>query len=175
MENEIWKDIEGYEGYQVSNMGRVKSLNYNHTGKEKIKKQLKLPNGYLQVNLWKNRKRKQFLVHRLVACAFIPNPLNLPQVNHRNERKTENFVENLEWCDRKYNCNYGTRNQRVVEKNSKPVIQYDQDGNFIREWPSTQEIERSLGYSHTGISFCCCGKYKQAYGYIWRYKEKEVA
>lgn len=172
---EEWRNIEGYENYQVSNLGRVKSLNYNHTGKEQILKPRKDHNGYLQVSLSKNRKQKWYLVHRLVAKAFIPNPLNLPDCNHRSEMKTENFVENLEWCDRKYNINYGSRNKIVAEKCingkcSKTVLQYDKEGNFIREWPSGWEVQRQTGYLRGNISLCCSGKYKQAYGYVWKYK-----
>ena len=113
---EIWKDIEGYENlYQVSNLGRVKSLNYNHTGKEKIMK-AKKDKGYLRVQLYKDGKPKFYSVHRLVATSFLPNPNNLSQVNHIDEDKSNNIVDNLEWCSAKYNSNYGTRIQRIVEK-----------------------------------------------------------
>lgn len=120
---EIWKDIEGYEGlYQISNLGRVKSLEkYVNTAiknntkvkrKEQILKQYN-KNGYLQVTLTHNNKRKYFGVHRLVANAFIPNLNNYPQVNHKDENTLNNCVDNLEWCTAKYNCNYGTRNSRI--------------------------------------------------------------
>ena len=114
---EIWKDIKGYEGlYQVSNLGRVKSFNYMNTGKEKIKtptlqkKYTMKQGGYLQTTLYKNNKSKTVLVHRLVAEAFIPNPDNLPQVNHKDYNKTNNCVENLEWCSAKYNSNHKRNN-----------------------------------------------------------------
>lgn len=122
---EIWKDIRDYEGlYQISNNGNVKSLgrwvNYKNKGKKwqegKILKPLVKKGGYLHVGLWKNGKVKFFIVHRLVAQAFIPNPNNLPQVNHKDENKENNVVKNLEYCDAKYNSNYGTRNKRVAEK-----------------------------------------------------------
>lgn len=113
---EIWKDIKGYEGlYQISNLGRVKSLNYKRTGIEEILKSKKMRNGYLRITLNKNGKYKTFAVHRLVAEAFINNPNNLPEVNHKDEDKQNNCVWNLEYCDRRYNVNYGTRNKRVSE------------------------------------------------------------
>lgn len=112
---EIWKDIKGYEGkYQVSNYGSVKTLNYRRTGTARLLIP-KNDKGYLAVGLYKNGKRKMFLIHRLVAEAFIPNPENLPQVNHIDEDKTNNYVENLEWCTQSYNNNYGTRLKRVSE------------------------------------------------------------
>ena len=121
---EIWKDIKGYEGlYQVSNTGKVKSLEklkWNGRGYQKLPERImkgkKCGRGYLQVRLFKDGKSKNYYLHRLVAVAFIPNPDNLPQVNHRNEIKTDNCVDNLEWCDAKYNSNYGTKNQRIAEK-----------------------------------------------------------
>lgn len=107
---EEWKDVPNYEGlYQVSNLGRIKSLrDKNGKAREKILK-LKLSKfGYYQICLCKNGKQKWYFVHRLVALAFIPNPNNLPQINHIDENKTNNYVENLEWCTSKYNSNYGT-------------------------------------------------------------------
>lgn len=116
---EEWKDIKGYEGlYQVSNLGRVRSLSryVKHRTiyilKGKLLKQRTRGKGYLAVTLCKNSKLKHYYVHRLVAEAFIPNPNNLPQVNHKDENKSNNCVDNLEWCDDKYNTNYGTRNER---------------------------------------------------------------
>ena len=167
METEIWKDIEGYDGmYQVSNLGRVKSFKQ---GKERIMKPVYDTYGYLQVGLSKNGKQKFCSIHRLVAQAFIPNPDNLPEINHKDENKENNSVENLEWCDKKYNNNYGTRNQRVAEKLSKPVFQYTKDGKFVREWKSTKDVQRNLGYYHSLISECCNGKRKSAYGFLWKY------
>ena len=173
MNNKVWKDIEGYEGlYKISDKGRVKSLKQ---GKEKILKPLCDRLGYLFINLYKNGDMKKCLIHRLVAQAFIPNTNSLPQVNHKDEDKTNNKVENLEWCSAKYNNSFGTRIQRVAEKmtngkTSKPVLQYTKDGKFVKEWKSTHDIERNLGYDHSLISACCRGKYKSAYGYVWKYK-----
>lgn len=174
---EIWKDIEGYEGlYQVSNWGRVRSLWF---GKEKMLQPVKHKNGYLFVSLG---RKKTISIHRLVAEAFIPNPDNLPQVNHRDENKENNNVDNLEWCDSKYNNNYGTHNKRVSDtqindqNKSKKVIQFSKTGEFIREWPSTNECGRN-GFNQGHVAACCRGntKLKTYKGYIWKYKEeKEV-
>lgn len=172
---EIWKDIPGFEGlYQVSNFGRIKSLNYRKTGKEHILKFGKNPKGYSRTTLFKNGETRYYLTHRLVAQAFIPNPDNLPEINHKNEIKTDNRVENLEWCTNQYNINYGTRNKRRSETLtngacSKPVAQYTIDGEFIKEWPSMQEVERQTGYLHQNISKCCMGKYKTSHNYVWKY------
>ena len=169
--NEIWKDIEGYEGlYQISNLGRVKSLGNNKTRKEKILKSSKNTNGYLLVNLHKEGKQKHYYIHRLVVIAFIPNPDNLSQVNHINEDKTDNRVENLEWCDSKYNLNYGTR----TEKTQKPILQFNLDGKFIKKWDSAIQVERELGFNQGNIGKCCKGKIKSAYGFKWRYHQKSL-
>ena len=106
MKDEIWKDVVGFEGlYQVSNLGRVKSLNYKRTGKAKIMKPYKTKKGYLRIYLTKNNKIFRFRLHRLVAFAFLENPNNFDQINHKNEIKTDCRVLNLEWCDANYNCN----------------------------------------------------------------------
>ena len=157
--------------YQVSNTGNVKSF-YNGNGQ--ILKSIKVSDGYTQVCLCKEGKQKRYLIHRLVAQAFLDNPYNLPQVNHKDENKTNNKVDNLEWCDYNYNINFGTRNQQVSDKMtngklSKIVYQYSLDGELIKEWPSTNEIQRQLGYNQGNISKCCLGKCKTAYRYIWKY------
>ena len=111
--DEVFRPIEGYERlYEVSNMGRVRSLKY---GKKKILKPVMTKFGYLRVGLHKEGKQKLFFVHRLVTQAFIPNPEGLPQINHIDEDKTNNVVDNLEWCDHRYNMNYGTRIERSVQ------------------------------------------------------------
>lgn len=182
MKKEIWKPVKDYEGlYEVSNYGNVKSLNRVETvgkliriRKERILKPCVNSKGYLQVGLCKNGKITNKLIHRLVAEAFIPNTDNLQQVNHKGENKQNNCVWQLEWCTNKYNSNYGTRNERIRKRNtngklSKPVSQYTLDGNYIKEFSSTMEVQRQLGYAQANISLCCNGKYKHAYGYKWKY------
>lgn len=141
MENiEIWKSLDflGYPNYKVSNFGRVKSLNYKCSGKEKILKLVKNKLGYIQITLSKEGERKNFQVHKLVALAFLKNTYNLPMINHKDENPLNNHVDNLEWCTAKHNANYGTRNERVSKTsktkkiNCKSILQYTLDGNFIR-------------------------------------------
>ena len=170
MKKEYWKIIKGYENYMISSLGRIKIINYRNTGKERIMKPQLKKNGYLDIGLNKNGIQKRFLIHRLVAEAFIPNPDNLPQVNHKDENKLNNAVENLEWCDAKYNVNYGTALTRRTIKKSKIVYQYDLKGNFIREWSSTMECGRN-GYNQGSVSACCRGKRKYHKDCIWKYKE----
>lgn len=159
---EEWKNIDGFEGYQVSNFGRVKSLANNKSRKEKILKTKKRNNGYLEVSLNKDGKQYFRLIHRLVCAAFVKNPDNLPQVNHIDENKENNNVDNLEWCTPQYNVDYSK---------SKQVNQYDLNGNYIKTWKSVKEIERQLGYSQGNITQCCNGKRKSAYNYYWRYND----
>lgn len=182
-EVEVWKDIKGYEGlYQVSSLGRVRSLDryINCNGGKGFKKGIILKprisyKGYLRVGLSRNRKSKHYLLHRLIASTFLPNPHNLPCVNHKDENKINNVVSNLEWCSYKYNSNYGTNRKRISEKItnniklSKAVNQFTKDGVFIKTFPSTKEVERQLGYYHSHISLCCLGKAKTSHGYIWRF------
>ena len=180
---EEWKDIIGFEGlYQVSNLGRIKSLRDNHNNpREKILKP-QLTKGYYWISLWKNGKRKMYLIHRLVALAFIPNPMNLPQVNHIDENKTNNCADNLEWCDCKYNINFGNRNKLAGDKLkdiflnredcSKPILQLDLDGNIVNEYPSIHEAERQTGFKNQNICNCLKGKRKTCGGFIWKYKTK---
>ena len=166
---EIWKDIEGFEGlYQVSNLGKVKSLNFNHTKKEKILKLQSGKYGYLLVSLCKEGKGKTYQVHRLVAQAFIPNLENKPQVNHKDEDKTNNKVENLEWVTSKENCNYRTRNERMANSKSKPIYGINIKTNEKIEFLSTMEAERN-GFDASNIVHCLKGKRKSHKGYKWYY------
>lgn len=175
---EIWKDVEGYEKlYQVSNLGRVKSLGNGGSKNSKFSSEriLKLKSnkvtGYLYVRLSKDGKQKHYSIHRLVALAFLPNPNNFPQINHKDEDKKNNTLQNLEWCSAEYNNNYGTHNKRMVvsltnyPSKSKKVLCIETN----KVYPSTRQIERELGFANGNISAACNGKRKSAYGYTWRY------
>ena len=174
---ETWRAIAGYEGlYEVSDLGRIKSLGNNKFRKEKILKPGKNNWGYLQVCLCKDCHTKRLLVHRLVAEAFIPNPNNLETINHKDEDKTNNVASNLEWMSIKDNINYGTHNKRVSEARlnhpafSKKVQMFDKKtGELLATFPSTNEAGRVTGIANQSISKCCNGKYKSAGGYIWGY------
>ena len=165
---EIWKDIEGYKGYQVSNLGRIKSLNYRGTGKEAILFQTQNKSGYMQTMLCKDGKQKACRVHRLVAQAFVPNYGNLPEVNHIDENKQNNTADNLEWCDRIYNVRYGTGIQRARAQLAKPVEQLTLDGEVVGRWESTREAERN-GFNSSAICAVCKGKKHSYKGFLWRY------
>ena len=198
---EIWKPVVGYEElYEVSNFGRVRSLDRidsnNHPLKGVILKPYISNSGYLLVGLYKQQKRDRKLLHRLVAEAFIPNPENKPEIDHINTIKIDNTVflnedgsvnydkTNLRWTTRKENINnpltktkmrinarkpskgkYGKKHHR-----SKPIIQYDKEGNFIKEWECANDVERVLGISNKHIGSVCLGKRKSCGGYIWKYK-----
>lgn len=168
--NEIYIDIECYSCYQISNLGNVRSVKL---GKIKILKQHKLPKGYRQVTLYDDQGiPKRFYVHRLVAKAFIPNPDNLPIVNHKDENPSNNCVDNLEWCTQSHNCRWDDvhikRGLHHRNNNqSKKVFQYTLDGEFVKEWPSCKEVERQLGFENTRISACSNGNQMQSYGFMW--------
>lgn len=164
---EIWKDIEGYEGYyQVSNQGRVRSVdryvNSKH-GKRLSKGQIirSSPNvdGYLCLTLSKDNHQSFVRVNRLVAEAFIDNPDGLPVINHIDRNKMNNNVDNLEWCTVEYNTRYSS---------AKAIVQYDKNGNFIREWDAISNAHRVLGINLSNIAQCCRGLRASAGGYIWR-------
>ena len=176
-DEEIWKDIR--KGYQASNKGRTRSLDryVERNGrlmfvKGRILKQCLNRDGYPIVTLHDNGKRKYKYVHQLVWEAFngkIPEGM---EINHISECKTDNSLSNLNLLSHRANVNWGTRNERTGKALSKSVAQKSLDGEVIKIWPSTMEIQRELGYSHRNICSCCNGKRKTAYGYIWQYEEK---
>lgn len=167
------KRIKDFENYYIYSDGRVQNCNTNHFLKYTSDKR-----GYLKVRLYKDKHQYTFLVHRLVALAFLPNPNNYPQVNHKDENKHNNDISNLEWCTVKYNANYGTRNERIREKlkqnailpdNRIKVNMYTLDGIFVRQFNSLKEAKIFLNkpITEAHISQCCNGIRKTAYGYKW--------
>lgn len=166
MEN--WKVINDFQAYEVSDYGRIRRCYKN--GKIVIMKPWFNKQGYLQVHLCKNGKHHPKTIHRLVALHFIDNPDNLPQVNHKDECKTNNCVTNLEWCTSQYNLTYGTRIQKAAKTCYKPIKQYDLDGNFIRRWDSITEAAKQLMISQGNLSSCLKGKFKTMGGYKWSYE-----
>ena len=182
---EIWKDIKGYEGlYQVSNLGRVKRTNPGNrvVSADGTLKPTRRQHGYLGVMLYgkgghATRGFKHCSVHRLVAEAFIPNPNGYAEVNHIDEDKTNNRVDNLEWVTHQQNCVHGTLPKRKSEwstngKQSKAIVQYTLNGEFVARYPSLAEVERQTGFGKGNI--CRCAQhhhaYSHAYGYVWRYE-----
>ena len=148
------KDVVGYENiYGITSCGKV----YSYKSKKFLKSR-PTRSGYFQVTLMKNGERKTCYVHRLLAEAYIPNPNNLPQVDHIDNDKTHNYVNNLQWIT--------SRDNNRKSKN-KPILQYTLEGEFVREWPCANDVGRA---AQTNIWYCLSGKYKQAYGYIWKYK-----
>lgn len=164
MSQEIWKDVPGYEGfYKISSKGRLYSIKKNKILKPYTNKQ-----GYRCIGLQHDNNIYYTSIHRLVAKAFIPNPDNLPQVNHKDENPSNNNVDNLEWCTSQYNINYGNRNNKISAK-AQPVSQYTKDHVFIAEYPSIPYIAKHFNYDYSFLYKCCKGVRKYAYGYIWEY------
>ena len=168
---EHWKDIKGYEGrYQVSNLGRVKSLPVQTATKffkGEVLTLMRHKGGYCLVNL----SRKTFYVHRLVAEAFVENPNGYKCVNHKDEDKSNNSAENLEWCTTKYNNNYGTRNKRISQNSGRPIIQYGLDGSVIKKWSSIEKAANHYGVKRTTICGACAGRQHTSCGYVWRHED----
>ena len=174
-----------YEGlYQVSNLGRIMSLNYRNTGRAELMEPSKNKGGYFQVCLSKNKETKKCYVHRLVAQTFLPNPENKPCINHKIEGKKGKKINmvifnedgtvdekrsTIEWATYEENNNYATRNERIAKTMSKKVLQLSLTGELIREWKSTIECGRN-GFNQGNIVSCCNGKRKSAYGYHWEYE-----
>lgn len=178
-EGEIWKDVVGYEGnYKVSNFGRVKALkryytNSNQQTTEKIMKAFSNGRGYFSVGLSKKKKIKKFYIHRIVALAFIPNPFSLPHINHRDENKINNCVENLEWCTPTYNNKYGTAriraNKTWREKGLvQPIDMYDMNGKFLKHYNCALDIEKD-GISRRAAYNVCYGRAKSYKGCVFRF------
>ena len=186
-ESEIWKDVVGYDGlYKVSNKGNIHSVERKDTIGRKCGGRTLRPryhkHGYLHVVLHKNGIKKNKLVHRLVAEAFLPNPNNFLEVNHLDEIKDNNELSNLEWCDTMYNVNYGTRNKRVGRKLSKEVKAVNVETGEVHTFGSTIEA-KSKGYSNGNVSQACKGVYKSSNGKLigdghlykghrWSYEEE---
>ena len=204
MKEEVWKDVKDYEGlYQVSNLGRVKSLNYRGNGKEGILKGADNGHGYLRVGLYKEGKIKFYAIHKLVATAFLENPMGFTDVNHKDENKQNNRADNLEFCSRLYNNTYNGRAKKIgekirgrkqseesirkraekirgrkqseesIRKKSKPVFSVDKESGLIMWWQSAREAERCTGIPHGNIINCCKGKYHSAGNHIWFYADDD--
>ena len=149
------KDIKGYEGiYGITSCGKVWSYR-----NERFLTPLVGKDGYLFVHLYKDGKMKNCYVHRLVAEAYIPNSENLPQVDHIDGNKMHNYLNNLQWITHKENCR---------KSKNKPILQFDLDGNFIREWECAYDVGKVAVKS---INDCLKGRHKTAYGFVWKYKE----
>ena len=188
MKEEVWKDIQGYEGYyQISNMGRVKSVKrivWNNsrgcyvTVPERIMKGRKDKDGYLLAHLSKDGKAKNYKIHRLVAVAFIGNPNNLPVINHKNEIKSDNRVSNLEWCSYSYNNSYNDKGKKIgkkaAKKLGKPIFSIDRETGLIMWWESIAEAARQTGISKSSICDCCKGRRKSASNFYWYYADSDV-
>ena len=165
MDKEIWKPIEGFDGYEISSHGRVRSF------KNKTPRILKTSScrGYRVLILRKDGKSYGCKIHRLVAEAFIPNPDNLPCVNHKDENKANNNVSNLEWCSIAYNNNYNDRTIRIAQKKSIPVYQYTISGDFVKQWESSKDAADHYGCTRENIQLVCRGKANTAVGFKWSY------
>jgi len=154
--NEIWKTIQGYENYQVSNLGRVKSVCYN---KERILKTSTDRYGYVRVKIFNNSKGKTVRIHKLVAESFLENPRNCKEINHIDENKENNCVKNLEWCDHRENARYS---KCIPIEQYHPIMH-----NKIKTWECANDAEKELGISHASIAACCKGKAYTAGGFVW--------
>lgn len=181
-EQEIWKDAVGYERYaQVSSYGRIRTKGRTSVASNgrvykiqpRISKTYVMKNGYeiVTIYLYENRVKKKLLVHRLVAETFIPNPDNLPQINHKDENKLNNCVENLEWCTVTYNLAYGTRREREAATKSKAVNQYTKGGSFVKYYTSITSAANEMNGDISVISAVCrhCPHHLTAYGYKWEF------
>ena len=173
----IWKPIKGYEGlYEVSNDGHVRSVSrkvhYKNGALRFWEGQEITPHadkdGYMKVGLSRNGSQTSKSVHRLVAMAFIENPNHLPLINHKDENKANNNVDNLEWCTNQYNCLYSNTPQKMIAATKVSVLQMTRNGEVIKRWESMSEAGRSLGISFKHISRCVRGERPTAGGYRWQ-------
>lgn len=187
---EWWFNIKNYEGfYRVSNLGRVKSLEhkvYSRWGCYRtVRERIKVPykrGDYICVTLSKGQKKEGFSIHRLMMENIVPNPNNLPCINHKDEDKTNNFIyinddgsineelSNLEWCTHQYNLTYKDLRKVAAQKLSKPILQYTLEGEFVREWESARQVQKELGWSQGNIHMCLTGRRHKCHGFMWRYK-----
>lgn len=164
--NEIWKPIKGYENrYLISDKGEVKSIKHNKILKKELRR------NYWSVQLFNGVKYKHFSIHRLVGLNFIDNPDNLPYINHKDENKLNNNVNNLEWCTCSYNINYGTSITRSKEKKSVSILKLSKNGEILNTYNSISDAEKETGIYNSNIVKCCKGERKTAGGYIWKYNE----
>jgi hypothetical protein len=167
---EIWEPIRGYENYEVSNLGRVKSLNYRNTGKEKILKSYKDENGYLRIVLYKNGKGKHFKIHRLVAMMFLENSENKPFINHIDCNPSNNCVSNLEWCTQKENIQYASQLKRMHGGSKKtPLIAINLTTGEEICFNSQHEAAKKLNLHRPNINRVLKGIYKKAGNYTFKY------
>ena len=167
---EEWRQIRGFPNYLISNYGRVKSLerDYKYGSHKDIILKPGYRRGYEKVTLFLNGKRYVKATHRLVAEAFISNPNNLPVINHKDENKLNNRVDNLEWCTPKYNSHYGNCRQKISKNVSRKVEQLTKNGELIKVWDSMTKASESLNINISQISYCCKNTRFSAGGYKWR-------
>lgn len=174
-----WKEIKGYEGhYLISSSGDVISLNYRRTNKAKMLVWKVNNKGYAWVELCKNGIKEQKLIHRIVAETFIDNPKGYKIINHKDENPLNNNVDNLEWCNNSYNALYSMNlhpDRTHKGKNMELVIiQLDREGNIVKEWENARTIFLETGMSDYSITEVCRGNRHTAYGYLWRYANKDI-
>ena len=179
---EVWKEIPGYEGrYFASNLGRIKSRNNQHKD-DYVLSLIKLPDGYLKVNIIENGRHVQHYVHKLVASAFIENPCNKPQINHIDGNKKNNCIENLEWVTAKENVAHAIRTGLanhhgmkgklgILNHCSKPVFQFSKNGELIKRWDCISDAARFYNHKPCQIINVCSGRAKTCSGFLWRYTD----